>query len=77
MLYLQRPRVGEEIMNSKKQVDPQEYLKRYLEMLEGSIMMGLTALKSIQKSKNLNAAKSIAHVAENGIKAYAKTFVKN
>ena len=63
------------MMDSDEQA--KDYLAKYLEMLEGSIMMALTSLKNIQKSKNLNAAKSIAHVAENGIKAYAKTFVKN
>jgi len=61
----------------KEPVDPQEQLRVYLEMLEGSIMMGLTALKNIQKSTNLNAAKSIAHVAEEGIKRYAKAFAKD
>jgi hypothetical protein len=61
----------------KESIDPQEFLKKYLEMLEGSLMMSITAFRNIQKSKNLSAAQSIAHKAEESIVTYAKTISKS
>jgi hypothetical protein len=64
-------------VDSKEQAKNREYLAKYLEMLEGSILMSLTAFKNIKKAKNLNAAKSIAITTIEGIERYAKAITKS
>lgn len=60
----------------EKRIEDRDKVTMYIDMLEGSVLMCMTAFNNIRKANNLSSAKEIARVTSEGVESYAKDFTK-